>query len=161
MYEALQNTVYILLPPHCKNYCTTFCICWTPTLQLKITATGPDLRWCRLLVLDLLFSQRKFGICPEKVGKMAFFGCIEFQCNKFTCILLLSLKMYWSKVQMFWSAVVVGFLMVGLQKLCCIKKMVLVGTLLKSCKCSLIFRKTVFFNVSLFTLKCLMWQILD
>ena len=24
LYEALQDTVYILLPTHCKNYCTTF-----------------------------------------------------------------------------------------------------------------------------------------
>ena len=55
-YEALQDTVYILLTQRCKNYCTTFCICWTPTLRLKMTATDPVFRWCRLLVLVLWFS---------------------------------------------------------------------------------------------------------
>ena len=40
-YEALQDTVYNLLPPHCKNYCTPFCICWTRTLRIKMTATDP------------------------------------------------------------------------------------------------------------------------
>ena len=60
--------VYILLLLHCKNYCTTLSICWTPTLRLKTTATNPAFRCCRLLVLVLWFSTRKFSVCPEKVG---------------------------------------------------------------------------------------------
>ena len=76
-YEALQDTVYILLPPRCKNYCTTSCICWTPTLRLKMTTTDPAFRWCRLLVLVVGFSQRKCGVCPKKVGKTAFLGAVN------------------------------------------------------------------------------------
>ena len=82
-YEALQDRVYILLPPRCKKYCTTFCICWTPTLRLKMTATDQAFRWCRLSVLFFSFSHRKCGVCPKKVGKMAFIGCSEFQWTKF------------------------------------------------------------------------------
>ena len=66
VFEALQDTVYILLPPRCKNYCTTFCLCWTPTLRLKMTAMDPSFRWCRLLVLVLWFSQRNCGVFPKK-----------------------------------------------------------------------------------------------
>ena len=90
--EALQDIVYILLPPRCKNYCTTFCICLTPTHRLKVTTTDLAFQWCRLLVLVLWFSPRKCGVCPEKVGKMAFFGCNEFQWTKLTWKLLLELK---------------------------------------------------------------------
>ena len=84
LYEALHDTVYVLMPPRLKNYCTTFCICWTPTHRLEMTATDPAFRWCRLLVLVLLLSQRKCGVCPKKVDEMAFFGCSEFHWTKFT-----------------------------------------------------------------------------
>ena len=83
--------------------------------------------WCMLLVLIISFSPRKFGIYTEKVGIIAFVGCCEFHCTKFTLILLLELKGYWSKVKVFLNAVVVGFLMVGLKKLCCIRKWCWVG----------------------------------
>ena len=42
-----------------------FCICRTPILRLKMTATDPAFRWCRLLLLVLWFSQRKCGVCPK------------------------------------------------------------------------------------------------
>ena len=35
------------------------CICWTPTLQLKMTATDPSFQGFRLLVLGLCFSLYK------------------------------------------------------------------------------------------------------
>ena len=63
--------LYILRPLCCKTFCTSSCICCTPTLRLKITATDPAFRWCRSLVLVLLFSLRKCG------GKMAFFGAVN------------------------------------------------------------------------------------
>ena len=69
-------------------------------------------QWCRLLVLVLRFSPRKYGVFSEKVGKMAFFGCSEIKKSKFTCILLLELKRYWSKVKVFWNAGTVSFQMV-------------------------------------------------
>ena len=87
LYEGLQDTVYILLPSHWKNYCSPFCICCTPTLRLKTTARDPDVQWCRLLVLVLWFSLRKFCVCPEKVGIIVFFFvalicCITFEKKK-------------------------------------------------------------------------------
>ena len=65
-YEALQDTEYILLPPRWQNYCTSFCLCWTPTLRLKMTVTDPAFRWCRLLVLVFSCSPSKCGVCPKK-----------------------------------------------------------------------------------------------
>ena len=91
-YEALQDTVYIWLPQHWKNYCATFCICWT--LRIKMTTTDRAFQWCRLIVLDFCFSLIKCGACPKKVGKMALFGCSEIQLTKFTCILLQEFKRY-------------------------------------------------------------------
>ena len=132
IYEALQDTVYILVPPRCKKYCTTFCICWTPTLRLKMTATDKAFRWCRLSVLFSSFSQRKWGVCPKKVGKMAFIGCSEFQWTKFAWKLLIELKRYQSKVKVFWNAWAVGFQMVKLKNLSCTKIIVHGRTLLKS-----------------------------
>jgi len=120
------------VPPRCKKYCTTFCICWTPTLRLKMTATDKAFRWCRLSVLFFSFSQRKWGVCPKKVGKMAFFGCSEFQWTKFAWKLLIELKRYQSKVKVFWNAWAVGFQMVKLKNLSCTKIIVHGRTLLKS-----------------------------
>ena len=122
-----------------------------------MTATNPAFWWCRFLVLVFWFSPRKFGVSPEKVGVIAFFRCSEFHCTKFTFIWLLELKWYWSKVRVFWNAV--GILMVGLKKLCCIRKRVLGETLLKSCKCSLIIRKPIFlesvcFHLDMFHVTC-------
>jgi hypothetical protein len=88
-----------------------FFICWTPTLRLKMTATDPGFRWCKLLVLVLWFSQRKCGVCPKKVGKMAFIRCSEFQWTKFAWKLLIELKRYWSKFKVFWNAWAIGFQM--------------------------------------------------
>jgi len=147
----LQNRVYILLPPRWQNYFTTFCICWTPTLRLKMTATDPAFRWCRLLVLVLWFSQRKCCVCPKKVGEMAFFGCSEFQWTKFTWKLLLELKRYLSKVKVLSNAWTVGFQMDGLEKQCCSKIRVLFWHFAQKCTCSWILRKTIFFGKSLFS----------
>ena len=96
-----------------------------------MTETDPAFQWCRLLVLVLWFSQRKCGVCPKKVGKTAFFGCSEFQWNKFTWKLLLELKRYQSKVRVFWNAWAIGFQMVKLKNLSC-TKIIVGGTLLKS-----------------------------
>ena len=161
IYEALQDTVYILVPPRCKKYCTTFCICWTPTLRLKMTATDPAFCWCRLLVLVLSFSQRKCGVCPKKVGKMAFIGCSEFQWTKFAWKLLIELKRYRSKVKVFWNAWAVGFKMVKLQNLSCTKLIVHGQTLLKSVSAVGFTESQVFWKVSLFTVKCFVWLIFD
>ena len=68
---GLQDTVYILLPPCCKKFCTNFCICCTPTLLLKMNAKDPAYRWCRLLVLFFWFSPIKFDVGFEKVGIIA------------------------------------------------------------------------------------------
>ena len=40
------------------------CVCkyWTPTLRLIMTAKDTAFCWCRLLVLVLWFSPRKFGV---------------------------------------------------------------------------------------------------
>ena len=58
-------------------------MCWTPTLRLKMTATDQAFHWCWLFGLVFWFLPTKCGVCPEKVGKMAFFGCSEFQWTKF------------------------------------------------------------------------------
>ena len=157
IYEALQDTVYILLPRSWQNYCTTFCICWTPSLRLKMTATVPALRWWRLLVLGLWFSLWKYGVCPKKVGKMAFFGCSEFQWTKFIHKLLLELKTYWYKTKVFWNALAISFLMVNLKKKkFCTKNIVHGGTFVKSVSAD-----QVSLKVSFFTVKCKVWHILD
>ena len=53
----------------------------------------PAFRWCRLLILVLQFSTIKFGVCPEKVGKMTFSGAVN-STAKLTCIVLVELKGY-------------------------------------------------------------------
>ena len=98
-----------------KIIASLFCIFMTPTHRLKMTTTNPAFGLCRFLVLVFRFSPRKVGVCPEKVGIIAFFGCSEFMYTKFPFILLLELKRYWSKVRVFWHAVIVGFPMVGLK----------------------------------------------
>ena len=157
-----------------------FCICWTPTLRLKMTATDPAFRWCRLLVVVLWFSQRKCGVCPKKVGKMAFFGCSDLQWTKFTWKLLLELKRYQSKVKVFWNAWAVGFQIVKLknQRMCARAYLKYAGTHIlkfKITKFSLIMfekkmcftfsrflrKKQTFQKVPCFTVKCLIWLILD
>ena len=109
-----------------------FCICWTPTLRLKMTATDPAFRWCWLLVLVLWFSQRKCGVCPKKVGKVTFSGCSEFHWTKLPWRLLLDLKRYLSKVRVFWNAWAIGFQMVKFKNLSCTTIIMHGGTLLKS-----------------------------
>ena len=112
-----------------------------------MTTTDPAFRWCRLLVLVLWFSQRKCGVCPtKKVGKMAFFGCSEFQWTKFTWKLLLELKRYRSKVRVFWNAWAIGFQVVKLKNLSCTKIIVHGGTLLKSVNAVGFFEKTSFWE---------------
>ena len=99
------------------NYFTSFCLYWTPTLRLKMTTTDQAFQWCRFKFCFYDFHQcGKCGVCPENVGKMAFFECSEFQCNKFTSILLLELKRYGAKVRVFWNAGAVGSQMVGSKK---------------------------------------------
>ena len=64
-----------------------------PTLRLKTTATYTDFRWCMSLVLVLWFSQRKCFFLLRALD----------QWTKFTSILLLELKRYWSKVKVEWK----------------------------------------------------------
>ena len=102
--EALKAKTHGMRP--CKKQCifgghhvdkiiaALFCCCciwWTLKKPLQACL------WYRLLVLMSCFLSRKSGVCPEKVGKIAFFGCSEIKKSKFTCILLLELKRYWSK----------------------------------------------------------------
>ena len=68
-FEALQDTVYIWQP--------LFCICWTRTLRLKITATDPTFQRCRLLVMLFCVLLLNVLFVTEKVGKMAFFCAVK------------------------------------------------------------------------------------
>ena len=66
-----------------------------------------------VFVLVLCPSLRKYGVCFENVGKLAFFGCSEFQYTKFTCKFLM-LRVFWpavilkikTKTQMFCRSII-------------------------------------------------------
>ena len=84
----------ILEGQHVVKITAYFCCCciwWTLKKPLQACL------WYRLLVLMSCLLSRKSGVCPEKVGKIAYFGCSEIKKSKFTCILLLELNRYWSK----------------------------------------------------------------
>ena len=142
------------------KFIATFLYMIDPTLRPKMTATNLAFWWFRLLIIVLWFSLRKFIVCPVKVAIISFFGCSELQWTKFTCILFIELKSYWPKLQVFWNAVIVGFLMVRLNETVLHKKWCNVGL------CKIVVRAVGFWGnffgwkVSLFTLKCLSLLIL-
>ena len=98
-------------------------------------------------------------VCPKKVGKMAFIGCIEFQWTKFAWKLLIELKRYRSKVKVFWHAWAVDFQMVKL-KICLAPKYLCMVGLCSKVSVQLDLRKSFLESVS-FHGEMFFWLIFD
>ena len=147
----------------CKIQCTFYCHRVVKIIAPFYVYVGPPplgSKWPQRTKLSdgvgcqfcfFSFSQRKWGVCPKKVGKMAFIGCSEFQWTKFAWKLLIELKRYRSKVKVFWNAWAVGFQMVKLKNLSCTKIIVHGRTLLKSVSAVGFTEKTKFFGKCLFS----------
>ena len=139
----MQDTLYIILTPGCKNYCITCCICWTQTSGSKLPQRTQVLHGVGFQFQFFGCHREKGCVCPEKVCEMVFFGCREFQSTEFTCIVLLELQKLMIDNQDVLKSCACWFSDGWVEKTVVHKKMVLGGTFL-SCKCSWIFRKTFF-----------------
>ena len=80
-YEALQDTVSILLPPRCLSYCTTFWYMLDPNPKAQMIATNAAFWWCRFLVLFFFigFHQENLVLHQKKDAGWDFAQMLKVQ----------------------------------------------------------------------------------